>query len=31
MDGDYGGMPLKIIWALRDILTIAVLVSGLFL
>ncbi|WHZ22185.1 MAG: putative iron-regulated membrane protein [Nitrospira sp.] len=29
--GDYGGMPLKIIWALLDLLTIAVLVSGLCL
>jgi len=29
--GDYGGMPLKILWALLDLLTIAVLVSGLYL
>jgi uncharacterized iron-regulated membrane protein len=29
--GDYGGMPLKIIWALLDIATIAVLGSGLYL
>jgi uncharacterized iron-regulated membrane protein len=29
--GDYGGMPLKIIWALLDIMTIAVIVSGLYL
>lgn len=29
--GDYGGMPLKIVWALLDALTIAVLVSGLYL
>ena len=29
--GDYGGMPLKILWALLDLLTIAVLVSGLVL
>jgi len=29
--GDYGGMPLKIIWALLDIITIIVLVSGLYL
>ncbi len=29
--GDYGGMPLKILWALLDILTIAVLGSGLYL
>lgn len=29
--GDYGGLPLKIIWALLDIVTIAVLVSGLYL
>ncbi len=29
--GDYGGMPMKIIWALLDILTIIVLVSGLVL
>jgi uncharacterized iron-regulated membrane protein len=29
--GDYGGMPLKIIWALLDILTIVVLGSGLYL
>ena len=27
--GDYGGMPLKIIWALLDLITIVVLVSGL--
>ena len=29
--GDYGGMPLKIIWALLDLVTIAVLGSGLYL
>jgi uncharacterized iron-regulated membrane protein len=29
--GDYGGLPLKIIWALLDIVTIVVLVSGLYL
>ncbi|MDO9139577.1 MAG: PepSY domain-containing protein, partial [Methylobacter sp.] len=29
--GDYGGLPLKIIWALLDILSIAVLGSGLYL
>jgi len=29
--GDYGGMPLKIIWALLDLLTIVVLGSGLYL
>lgn len=29
--GDYGGLPLKILWALLDILTIVVLVSGLYL
>jgi uncharacterized iron-regulated membrane protein len=29
--GDYGGMPLKIIWALLDILTIVLLGSGLYL
>jgi len=29
--GDYGGLPLKIIWALLDLLSIAVLGSGLYL
>lgn len=29
--GDYGGMPLKIIWALLDALTIVVICSGLYL
>jgi len=29
--GDYGGWPLKIIWALLDIISIIVLVSGLYL
>jgi uncharacterized iron-regulated membrane protein len=29
--GDYGGLPLKILWALLDLLTIAVLGSGLYL
>ncbi len=29
--GDYGGLPLKIIWALFDIVTIVVLISGLYL
>jgi uncharacterized iron-regulated membrane protein len=28
---DYGGMPIKILWALFDLLTIVVLVSGLYL
>jgi uncharacterized iron-regulated membrane protein len=28
--GDYGGMPLKIIWALLDMLTIVVIGSGLY-
>ena len=28
--GDYGGMPMKIIWALLDIATIVVLGSGLY-
>jgi uncharacterized iron-regulated membrane protein len=27
--GDYGGLPLKVLWALFDILTLIVLVSGL--
>jgi uncharacterized iron-regulated membrane protein len=27
--GDYGGLPLKIIWALLDIVTIVVLLSGI--
>ena len=27
--GDYGGLPLKILWALLDIIAIIVLVSGL--
>lgn len=27
--GDYGGLPLKILWALLDLVTIVVLVSGL--
>ncbi|RYF54621.1 MAG: PepSY domain-containing protein, partial [Cytophagaceae bacterium] len=29
--GDYGGLPLKIIWALFDLITIIVLISGLYL
>ena len=29
--GDYGGLPLKIIWTLLDLITIVVLVSGLYL
>lgn len=29
--GDYGGLPLKIIWALLDLVTIFVLGSGLYL
>jgi uncharacterized iron-regulated membrane protein len=29
--GDYGGMPLKIIWAILDVLTIIVIGSGLYL
>src|SRR5690606_3514030 len=29
--GDYGGLPLKILWAVLDILTIIVLGSGLYL
>lgn len=29
--GDYGGMPLKIVWAVLDLLTVLVLVSGLVL
>jgi uncharacterized iron-regulated membrane protein len=29
--GDYGGLPLKVIWALLDVLTIIVLGSGLYL
>jgi uncharacterized iron-regulated membrane protein len=29
--GDYGGMPLKILWALLDLITIVVLASGLYL
>jgi uncharacterized iron-regulated membrane protein len=29
--GDYGGLPLKIIWALFDIATILVLASGIYL
>lgn len=29
--GDYGGLPLKILWALLDLVTIAVLGSGLYL
>jgi uncharacterized iron-regulated membrane protein len=29
--GDYGGLPLKILWALLDLLAIAVLVSGIYL
>jgi uncharacterized iron-regulated membrane protein len=29
--GDYGGLPLKIIWALFDLVTIVILGSGLYL
>ena len=29
--GDYGGMPLKIIWAILDLITIVVLGAGLYL
>jgi uncharacterized iron-regulated membrane protein len=29
--GDYGGMPLKILWALLDVLTIIILVTGVYL
>ena len=29
--GDYAGLPLKVIWAVFDLITIAVLVSGLYL
>jgi uncharacterized iron-regulated membrane protein len=29
--GDYGGMPLKVLWAVLDIGTIAVLITGLYL
>lgn len=29
--GDYGGLPLKLIWAILDLLTIVVLGSGLYL
>ncbi|OEC34632.1 Uncharacterized iron-regulated membrane protein [Pseudomonas cuatrocienegasensis] len=29
--GDYGGMPMKILWAVLDVLTIIVLGSGLYL
>jgi uncharacterized iron-regulated membrane protein len=29
--GDYGGMPLKILWAFLDALTIAVLITGIYL
>jgi uncharacterized iron-regulated membrane protein len=29
--GDYGGMPLKIVWAALDVLAIIILVTGLYL
>lgn len=29
--GDYGGVPMKILWALLDIITIIILVSGVYL
>lgn len=29
--GDYGGLPLKVIWALLDLVTIIILCSGLYL
>lgn len=29
--GDYGGLPLKVIWALLDVVTICILCSGIYL
>ena len=29
--GDYGGMPMKVLWAILDILAVVILVSGLYL
>jgi uncharacterized iron-regulated membrane protein len=29
--GDYGGLPLKIIWAVFDLLAVVVLISGIYL
>ncbi len=29
--GDYGGLPLKILWAILDLITIVVLITGLYL
>jgi len=29
--GDYGGMPLKLVWAVLDTITVVVLISGLYL
>jgi len=29
--GDYGGLPLQIIWALLDLLTLVILGSGVYL
>jgi uncharacterized iron-regulated membrane protein len=29
--GDYGGLPLKVLWALLDLITIVLLGSGLYL
>lgn len=29
--GDYGGLPLKILWAVLDLITIVILISGLYL
>lgn len=29
--GDYGGLPLKVLWALLDLATIAILVTGVYL
>ncbi|MBN8974134.1 MAG: PepSY domain-containing protein [Rhizobiales bacterium] len=29
--GDYGGLPLKIVWALLDLATIVILITGLYL
>ncbi|MEO5955750.1 MAG: PepSY-associated TM helix domain-containing protein, partial [Nitrospiraceae bacterium] len=29
--GDYGGLPLKMLWAVLDLITIVVMVSGLYL
>ena len=29
--GDYGGLPMKILWAVLDLFTIVVLISGLYL